>query len=51
MIARPRLGHASNYGVMHRFVRAGTVVLRTVLPGDVRNDRSGSSTLTVTVKP
>ena len=51
VIARPRLGHASNYGVMHRFVRAGTVVLRTVLPGDARNDRSGSSTLTVTVSP
>jgi len=51
VIARPRLGHASNYGVMHRFVRAGTVVLRTVLPGDARNDRSGSSTLTVTVNP
>jgi hypothetical protein len=51
VIARPRLGHASNYGVMHRFTRSGTVSLRTVLPGDARNDRSGSSTLTVTVKP
>jgi hypothetical protein len=51
VIARPRLGHASNYGVMHRFRRSGTVALRTVLPGDSRNVRSGSSTLTVTVKP
>jgi hypothetical protein len=51
VIARPRLGHASNYGVMHRFTRSGTVALRTVLPGDSRNDRSGSGTLTVTVKP
>jgi len=51
VIARPRLGNASNYGVMHRFVRAGTVALRAVLPGDARNDRSDSSTLTVTVKP
>lgn len=50
VIARPRLGHASNYGAMHKFARAGTVALRTVLPGDARNDRSGSSTLTVTVK-
>jgi len=51
VIARPRLGHSSNYGVMHRFARAGTVALRTVLPGDARNNRSDSSTLTVTVKP
>jgi len=51
VIARPRLGRASNYRVMHRFTRSGTVSLRTVLPGDARNDRSGSSTLTVTVKP
>ncbi len=49
VIARPRLGHNSNYGVMHRFARAGTVVLRTVLPGDARNNRSNSATLTVTV--
>ena len=51
VIARPRLGHASNYGLMHRFTRSGTVALRTVLPGDARNDRSGSSILTVTVTP
>jgi len=51
VIARPRLGHGSNYGVMHRFTRSGTVALRTVLPADARNDRSGSSILTVTVKP
>jgi hypothetical protein len=51
VIARPRLGRASNYGAMHRFTRSGTVTLRTVLPGDARNDRSNSSILTVTVKP
>jgi hypothetical protein len=51
VIARPRLGRASNYVVVHRFMRSGTVALRTVLPGDARNDRSGSSILTVTVKP
>jgi len=51
VIARPRLGHASNYGVVHRFKRAGTVALRTVLPGDSRNERSLSSTLTLTVTP
>jgi hypothetical protein len=51
VIARPRLGHGSSYGVMHRFTRSGTVALRTVLPGDSRNDRSGSGALTVTVKP
>ena len=51
VVARPRLGHASDYGVMRRFTRSGTVALRTVLPGDSRNDRSGSGTLTVTVKP
>jgi hypothetical protein len=49
VIARPRLGHNSNYGVIHRFARAGTVALRTVLPGDARNNRSNSATLTVTV--
>ena len=50
VIARPRLGHNSKYGIMHRFARAGTVELRTVLPGDARNNRSNSATLTVTVK-
>ncbi len=48
-IARPRLGHASNYGAMHTFARAGTAALRTVLPGDARNNRSSSPVLTVTV--
>jgi hypothetical protein len=51
VIARPRLGQASNYGVMHRFARSGTMTLRAVLPGDARNQRSDSSVLTVTVKP
>ncbi len=49
MIARPRLGHNSKYGIVHRFARSGTVELRTVLPGDARNNRSNSTTLTVTV--
>jgi hypothetical protein len=51
VIARPRLGHGSNYGVMHRFARSGSVTLRTVLPGDARNGSSASGMLTVTVKP
>ena len=50
VIARPRLGQHSKYGVVHRFTRSGTVELRTVLPGDARNNRSNSATLTVTVK-
>jgi hypothetical protein len=50
VIARPRLGHGSNYDVTHRFMRSGTIALRTVLPGDSRNLSSGSGTLTVTVK-
>ncbi len=49
VIARPKLGHASNYGVMHTFKRAGTAELRAVLPGDGRNNRSSSPVLTVTV--
>ncbi len=49
VIVRPRLGHASNYGAIHTFTRAGTAVLRTVLPGDARNNRSSSPVLTVTV--
>jgi hypothetical protein len=51
VIARPKLGHGSNYGVMHRFARSGKVTLRAVLPADARNNRSDSGTLTVTVKP
>jgi hypothetical protein len=51
VIARPRLGRSSDYGVMHRFTRPGTIDLRAVLPGDVRNDQSGSPTFAVTVKP
>ena len=50
VIARPRLGHASNYGAMHTFARAGTAELRTVLPGDARNNRSSSPVLTVSIK-
>jgi hypothetical protein len=50
VIARPKLGHASNFGVMHTFKRAGTAELRAVFPGDARNNRSSSPVLTVTVK-
>jgi hypothetical protein len=51
VIARPRLGHASSYGVMYRFKRSGTADLKAVLPGDAHNDTSGSPTLAVTVRP
>jgi len=51
VIARPRLGQTSNYGVMRRFTRAGKVALKTVFPGDSRNIRSSSTTLTTTVTP
>ena len=50
VIGRPRLSHASNYTMTHKFARSGSVKLRTVLPGDARNNRSNSPTLTVTVK-
>ena len=50
VIARPRLGQHSKYGVVHRFTRSGVVELRTVLPGDASNSRSNSPTLTITVK-
>jgi hypothetical protein len=51
VIARPKLGRASSYDVMYRFRRSGTADLRAVLPGDSRNDTSGSPVLAVTVKP
>jgi hypothetical protein len=51
VIARPRLGHGSSYSVSHRFARAGAVKLRVVLGRDSRNDRSTSSTLTLSVRP
>ena len=50
VIARPRLGHGSGYTLSHKFMRAGAVKLRAVLPGDSRNNRSNSPTLTVTIK-
>jgi len=50
VIARPRLGHGSNYSVSHRFAKAGPVKLRVVLQRDRRNDRSTSPTVTLTVK-
>jgi hypothetical protein len=51
VVARPKLGHESSYGVMYRFKRSGTADLKAVLPGDSRNDTSGSPTLVVTVRP
>ncbi len=51
VIARPHLGRGSNYAVAGRFSRPGAVELRAVLPGDTRNERSTSPTVTVTVKP
>ena len=51
VIARPRLGPRFELrGVSTASQRAGTSKLRTVLPGDARNARSSSPTLTVTVK-
>ena len=50
VIARPRLGHGSGYRLSHKFMRAGSVKLRAVLPGDSRNNRSNSPTLTITIK-
>lgn len=50
VIARPRLGHGSSYKVTHRFATSGAVKLRVVFQRDSRNDRSTSSTLTLTVK-
>jgi hypothetical protein len=50
VIARARLGNGSSYVASHHFSRAGAIELRTVLPGDTRNGRSVSPSLTVTVK-
>jgi hypothetical protein len=49
VIARSRLSHASAYGLARRFPRAGAIRLRAVLPGDARNSRSASPTLTIKV--
>lgn len=51
VIARPRLGHGSNYSVTHRFAKSGAVKLRVVLQRDSRNDRSTSPTVTLRVRP
>jgi hypothetical protein len=50
VIGRPRLTHASAYKLSHKFMHAGAIKLRAVLPADARNNRSNSPTLTVTVK-
>ncbi len=49
-VARAKLGRTSSYSISHRFSQHGTVRLRAVLAGDARNDRSVSSTFTLTVK-
>jgi hypothetical protein len=51
VIARPRLRRGSVYSVTHRFANSGAVKLRVVLGRDTRNNRSTSSTLTLTVRP
>jgi hypothetical protein len=51
VIAHPRLRSHSTYATSRRFANTGTVKLRTVLPGDARNVRSISRTVTVTVNP
>jgi hypothetical protein len=50
VVARSRLGHASNYTLSHRFQQAGGKKLKAVLLADARNARSSSPTVTVTVK-
>jgi hypothetical protein len=50
VIARTRLSQASDYTLSHKFMHAGAVKLRAVLPADARNTRSNSPTLTVMVK-
>jgi hypothetical protein len=51
VIQRAHLGHGSSYAVSGRFSQPGPVQVKAVLPGDNRNARSTSPTLTVTVKP
>jgi hypothetical protein len=51
VIARPRLGRGSSYAVSGHFTQPGPVQLKAVLPGDVRNPKSTSPTVTVTVRP
>jgi hypothetical protein len=51
VIARPHLGHGSSYAVSGQFSQPGPVQLRVVLPGDARNAKSTSPTVTVTVRP
>jgi hypothetical protein len=51
VIARPRLGRLSGYTVSHRFGQPGTVKLRTVFRGDIRNVWSTSRTVTFAVAP
>lgn len=50
VIARPHLGRGSSYATSGHFSQSGPVQLKAVLPGDTRNARSTSPTVTVTVK-
>jgi len=50
VIQRARLGHGSSYAVSGHFGQPGPVQVKAVLPGDERNARSTSPTVTVTVK-
>jgi hypothetical protein len=51
VIARPHLGQGSSYAASGHFSQPGPVQVKAVLPGDKRNARSTSATVTVTVKP
>jgi hypothetical protein len=51
VIAKPHLGHGSGYALSGHFSKPGPVQLRVVLPGDPRNSKSTSPTVTVTVNP
>jgi len=50
VIQRARLGHGSSYAVSGHFSQPGPVQVKAVLPGDKRNARSTSPTVTVAVK-
>lgn len=50
IVGRPRLGHASTFAGSHRFIHAGVVKLRAVLPSDSRNQGSNSRTVTLRVR-
>jgi phospholipase C len=49
VIARPRLDRFSDFSAQHRFSQSGTVSLRVVLPGDLRNIKSYSPVIAIDV--